>query len=504
MLRLKGSLRGLRLVSKPCVYPRLFSAQRNNEIVVSEVKNLTNVALKLYGQRDLETQIAFLEDLREEELNKKYIIRKFIKKNSTLASTWLPIWISKAVVSSRGKLFPIAVPVDNTELASTVKKDLVSVLVQMRAAADTRTSSELLAVQAADLVDALAKNMNIDHLRDVTMVLQDFVGGKVVPAMLPRELVEKGGLFADAVMPILQFVELTLTTRDKTRILAVEKARTRLHDQLAEELTHLLHVVNSSRFHEATPHPAADDADATVVPHAQKESYYTREPRLVKTFADKATIDYHIEHPRDGGMIYLRTESQNAGKIRFGDSYVLSVKAPCYARKKKDDQPGIYDDLNEMLAKGSGGSKSKSKPSKSKVSALSALEDPVETTEEEGQWQRKVVIDNLPGTITAAELRHALRKCGPVAKVWLYRDERTTPDEVRHMQAHLYAQNVKNSAKGCDPDSSEIVEPEVEALAMNGESLLCIFFPPCWSLAISFHPSFVHLLCSHPAGRGER
>ena len=470
MLRLKGSLRSLRLVPKPIALPRSFSAQRNNEIVVSEVKNLTNVALKLYGRRDLETQIAFLEDLREEELNKKYVVNKFIKKNSTLASTWLPIWISKAVVledpKDHVKLFPIAVPVDNIELASTVKKDLVNVLVQLRAA-DARTSSELLTLQAADLVDALAKNMNIDHLRDTTMVLQSFVGGNVVPTVLPRELLEKAGLFADSLLPILQFADLNLTALDKKKFLAVEKARTTLHDQLVEELTHLLHVVYRNRFHETTPRSAPEDSSVSHVPHAQKESYLTREPRLVKTFADKDSIDYHIEHPRDGGMVYVRTETQNAGKIRFGDAYVLSVKAPCYARKRKEGQPGIYDDLNEMLAKSSGKSSSKAKSS---ASALSALDDDsAGSAEVEGQWQRKVVIDNLPGTITAAELRHALRKCGPVAKVWLYRDERTTPDEVRHMQAHMYAQNVKNNAKGCDPDSTEIVDLEVETLAMNGE-----------------------------------
>src|SRR5690349_3844252 len=97
MLHLRGSVRNFRYLPRATCFPKAFTTVRSTEIVVSEVKALASVAVKLYGKHELEAQLALLGELREEEDNKKLIVERFIEKNRVLASTWLPMWISKVV-----------------------------------------------------------------------------------------------------------------------------------------------------------------------------------------------------------------------------------------------------------------------------------------------------------------------------------------------------------------------------------------------------------------------
>jgi hypothetical protein len=55
----------------------------------------------------------------------------------------------------------------------------------------------------------------------------------------------------------------------------------------------------------------------------------------------------------------------------------------------------------------------------------------------------KIMIDNLPHNVNEHMLHQALSKCGEVEHVWIYRDDRASPSEVKNIRSlRLKAQNV--------------------------------------------------------------
>ena len=75
------------------------------------------------------------------------------------------------------------------------------------------------------------------------------------------------------------------------------------------------------------------------------------------------------------------------------------------------------------------------------------------------------MIENLPHNITEYQLRMALRKCGEVDRVWIYRDERTTPGDIKHLlRLRRYSNNKANSNKGRSSSSIDSVSEEDESI----------------------------------------
>ena len=480
MQHLRGSVRNFRYLPRATCFPKAFTTVRSTEIVVSEVKALASVAVKLYGKHELEAQLALLGELREEEDNKKLIVERFIEKNRVLASTWLPMWISKVVCledqSEHVKLFPVTAPVDDKKLATTIKNKLVDTIVKIKSSRTKSKNLSKVELTARQLTDALADRVNIDHLREIGVILDNYVNGGMIPTFLFNGLLESGGMFASEILPILQFANVDVPVTEELKFLAVDRTRSALHHQLIEELTLFLHIVHRNRFNESS-------VKKTTRTNAPAGS---RVARTVRSVVDKDTLGYFIEHKADGGMVYIRKEPDVQAKMRFLDRYVFSVKAPCYARTKRADQPGIYDELNALLHDG--------KSPQQGQSAAHAVED-----QQGRSSMRKVVVDNLPSTITAEQLSHALRKCGPIKNVWLYRDERTHPEEVKYLTTLTYraAADAAALAAGHEPDHmhehgehhSNIVDIEEEEPAIQSKKFVLIvlsyyFLLHCFKLLV--------------------
>ncbi len=459
MLHLRGSVRNFRFLPRTTCFPKHFTTVRSTEIVVSEVKALANVAVKLYGKHELEAQLALLGDLREEENNKKLVVERFIEKNRVLASTWLPMWISKVVCledpNEHVKLFPVTAPVDDKQLATAIKDKLVGTIVKIKTSHTSPEDLSLVVSEARKLTETLSDQVNIDHLREIGTILDTYVENGVAASFLFDGLLESGGMFASEILPILQFANLEVPATQESKFLAVDQIRSALHHQLVEELTHFLHVVHRNRFNE----PSAGKTTRAKAPSG------SRSARTVRNVVDKDSLGYYIEHKAGGGMDYIRKEPAVQAKMRFLDRYVLSVKAPCYARTKRTDEPSTDNELNALLNEGKATTHSQS---------VSNMED----HHGEKSSMRKVVVDNLPSTITAEQLCHALRKCGPVKNVWLYRDERTHPAEVKYLTSLTYRAAAEANALAAGqelPDQqegqnhSEILDVEEEAPAIQSK-----------------------------------
>ena len=430
MLRLNANTRLLRIKSKCLGYPKNFSVIRNNEIIVSEPKNLAHVALRLYDQHELAAQLVLLNDLRLEPGNKKAVVDRYIKKSPALASTWLSNWICQAVLMKRGKLFPVAAPMDDILLVKQTKIDIADSIYILRLAslpAEGGENGNEALEQAVQLTEDLSLKLSNEKLNALSTLFQILVTGELTQTHFYSELREKCGLFANDVMPLLTFIQLPLPPIEREKFLTVEESRSIIQQKLVDELFYFEHVLHNDIF--------SDNAAVASEPvRVYKEDEFPTFPGSPSTKIrrkvdeDSYTYDMDIAFTYRGDMVYTRKESVKVYRSRKSSFKHFVANAPAYALDKAEifassfttPKPSPNSD-GSPIGKGH-----------LAAAGTAAGADP--------SVQRKVMLDNLPSSITEQQVRHALRKCGPVQRIWLFRDERMSPQEIKEYTSQYYSE----------------------------------------------------------------
>lgn len=459
MLSLRKSCYHIKAVHRFVGATRCSSVLKKSEIVVSEVKHLASVAIKLYDSHDLDQQMKLLCELRSADASgREEVVSVFSKKYPRIASTWLADWVCKSAVGGNtAKLFPVIIPVDDVNLSLDVKSDLADAVYAIKMSnkgTGVVENESVMRTQAMKLADELGDSIHIDRLRKVGSVFQDFVDAPIPIASFLDELVCESGLFANKLQPLLEFTELPVPQKIHDQMLESENDRQHIHARLVDELTYVTHVVNSSRFNaEAQTAEVQTQVSAVELikglseaPSADYKDRFPEKEHLRRSVIIGNAADFAGFEPSsllqisDTGLVHTRRAIDSRRKLRFSaDIFLFNVKAPCYrvghglqGAARRDAATSSLNFDHGLLVK----------------SMDAALADPADLPDihvhppavddqalHESMPNRKIMIDNLPRDITEGGLRDALRKCGNIEKVWIFKDERATPEEVKYMNA---------------------------------------------------------------------
>ena len=492
---------------------RQFSGVKPNEIIISEVKNMATIAVKWYDESDLEHQIEFLKKLRDlEPIQRKENIQNFKQERSRLSSMWLGNWICKASTDKNFKLFPLSVPMEDKDLTDGIRNDLAATIFSIKSIQNSTSTNQIILTsditkqwhsEAIELSNQLADNININRLRKVGTVFQDYVDEQIPLTVLYKELLEVTGNYANELYPILKYTELNITSDIELQLNNSISQRNYIQTVLTDELSHIIHIINSKLFFGNdspipdlsiindniinTPKTSKKETtainnkdskleDSELSIKTDKKSKKLRKTKKETTIitplkTEKENIKEAVLEVTDTSLIYTRKLNNYQLKLKYDDNknlkkqlYIFDATASCYRigtnnidfndekeRNEDDEEQQQQPPLEEYETYNSTNTTNTTTSTTSNTTTIDTTPVP----------QYKVMIENLPHNITEYQLRMALRKCGEVDRVWIYRDERTTPGDIKHLlRLRRYSNNKANSSKGRSSSIDSVSEED--------------------------------------------
>jgi hypothetical protein len=425
--------------------PTRLCSTHANKVLVNDVKHLTAVALKLLTEKEVSSALELLTKVREgAEMTH---ITEFHEGFS--GKTWLSDWICSASTSQKFKVFPFSVD-DKKESSLSIREDLANSILAIRmAATDPKTARTVDKKkeheEAVKSSHALADYIGPGRLRQISPVFKAFIGKEMNAPTFYSELTERVGIMAHHLMPMLTFSKMDVPWTVQEKFVRAKSRYHYLHKELLAALTNLVRIRSTAAYFQETAEPKAKKkrgAPKTTDPAATVKSQVKKMKKAYPMPGGAVQVSRLDCTLQDDGKSFEHVRSQSGTQPagRPGPNLLFSAEMTCFDARQPMPSAAALDGFprhhlgavtpNVFNVHPYGADPwAESVPSVPTHAPWSS--QPVSTTP---QPQLRAVLENLPPGITPESIVQQLKACGEVERVWLFRDDRMTPEEVLREQ----------------------------------------------------------------------
>jgi hypothetical protein len=425
--------------------PTRLCSTHANKVLVNDVKHLTAVALKLLTEKEVSSALELLTKVREgAEMTH---ITEFHEGIS--GKTWLSDWICSASTSQKFKVFPFSVD-DKKESSLSIREDLANSILAIRmAATDPKTARTMDKKkeheEAVKSSHALADYVGPGRLRQIGPVFKAFIGKEMNAPTFYSELTERAGIMAHHLMPMLTFSKMDVPWTVQEKFVRAKSRYHYLHKELLAALTNLVRIRSTAAYFQETAEPKAKKkrgAPKTTDPAATVKSQVKKMKKAYPMPGGAVQVSRLDCTLQDDGKSFEHVRSQSGTQPagRPGPNLLFSAEMTCFDARQPMPSAAALEGfprhhLGAVTPNAFNVHPYGADPWAGNVPSVPThtpwSSQPVSTTP---QPQLRAVLENLPPGITPESIVQQLKACGEVERVWLFRDDRMTPEEVLREQ----------------------------------------------------------------------
>lgn len=407
---------------------------------------------------------------------------------------WLDTWLKKVLNSSRSNLFPLRIPhasekkmlerkarlaaylFANKQILHSSFREFLLTEDPMKEFVTPNKDERVIYTHASKIADDLGNHLYTDKLSQITRVVRHYVEGQVDQEGFLLELSSICSLHIDQCEEMLTFLGIPMNRPFQMLIQSRRLRRQRLVEELQAELSYV------------------------VFTHSNMQS---RPPSQVTDLSTSATSMEEVDGGLDISMPYDKVTNEpeqraleqamntRRPKISFNTSHVFEVTIRCFSKANSatnkfsiDANSNLYFEsaIKNMRSDSSTSDKEYDLIANSireeyfedshHQHALHKADDEQSQHDDEGEEDelsienyasshRKIMIDNLPDVIDEQGLRDALRNCGKIKKIWLFRASDQTATQINTLMSSDPVFQGNSSA----PQTNQIVDlPDVSLL----------------------------------------